>query len=142
MTSIVWDQPEHVGTWVCERTGGKYSSVDSAAIGLERNGSLIAGVLFDHYNGRSIAMHVAADGPHWLNRAYLKACFAYPFIQLGVEKILGLVDSMNVAARRFDEHLGFVLEATIRDAAPHGDLLIYSMTADQCRFIRGLRHAA
>jgi RimJ/RimL family protein N-acetyltransferase len=142
MKRIVWDQPSRVGSWVCERTGGQYSPVDSAAIGLERDGALIAGVLYDHFNGASVAMHVAAAGPHWLDRAYLAACFAYPFLQLGVKKVLGLVDSTNAAARRFDEHLGFVIEATIRDAAPHGDLLIYSMTPAQCRYIKGLAHAA
>ncbi|MFK4444634.1 RimJ/RimL family protein N-acetyltransferase [Caballeronia udeis] len=137
MTRIVWNESQRVGQWVCERTGGVYSAVDSTAIGLERGTDLIAGVLFDHYNGASIAMHVAADGPHWLNRAYLRGCFTYPFVQLGIKKIIGLVDSSNAAARRFDEHLGFVLEATIEDAAPHGDLLIYSMTRAQCRYIQG-----
>lgn len=135
MKRIVWDQPRIVGAWVCERTGGTYSEVDSTAIGLEKDGELIAGVLYDHFNHRSIAMHVAAVGKDWLNRDYLRACFRYPFIQLGVSKILGLVDSSNADARRFDEHLGFVVEAVVKDAAPHGDLLIYSMTRERCKYL-------
>lgn len=134
MTHIVFDSPL-VGQWVCERTGGTYSPVDSAAIGLARDDTLIAGVLYDHYNQASVAMHVAADVRQWLNRAYLQACFRYPFLQLGVRKVLGLVDATNKQARRFDEHLGFSLEAVIADAAPGGDLLIYSMTRAQCKYL-------
>ena len=136
MKRIVWDEFERVGTWVCDRTGGTYSSVDSVAIGLEESGELVAGVLYDHFNGASIAMHIAGVGKNWLNRDYLFACFYYPFEHLKVKKVIGLVDSSNIDARRFDEHIGFKIEATIKDAAPHGDLLIYSMTAAECRFLR------
>lgn len=105
------------------------------AIGLERNGELIAGVVYDHYAFRSICIHVAAEGSHWLNREFLKAAFGYPFNQLRVNKVIGLVDSANAAARRFDEHLGFQVEGVIRDAAKHGDLIFYSMTRAQCRWL-------
>ena len=95
---------------------------------------MVAGVVFDLYNGRSIAMHVAGEGS-WLSRPYLRACFGYVFNQLGCIKAIGLVDSTNARARRFDEHLGFRLEATIADAGKYGDLLIYSMTRQECRFL-------
>lgn len=124
-----------IGPWVCERTKGLFSPVDSAAFGLIRNGQIIAGVLFDMYNKSSIAMHVAGEGKRWLTREFLRVCFDYPFRQLAVKKIIGLVDSSNSQARKFDEHLGFIHEATIADASPHGDLMIYTMTKEQCRFL-------
>jgi RimJ/RimL family protein N-acetyltransferase len=131
--ALCFDQ-KRVGEWVTLRTGGLYEG-SGAGIGLEQDGRLIAGVLYDNYNGRSIAMHVAAEGGDWMTREYLRVCFDYPFRQLGVCKIIGLVDSTNTAARRFDEHLGFVLEHTIIDAGRKGDLCIYSMTPEQCRFL-------
>ncbi len=131
---IVFDV-ERIGPWVCERTGGEYQATD-AAIGLERDGKLIAGVLYDSYMVNSICMHVAAEGANWLNREFLQIVFDYPFNQAKVNKILGLVDSTNTQACRFDEHIGFVLEATIKDAGRHGDLLIYSMTRQQCRYLK------
>ena len=70
-----------------------------------------------------------------MNREFLWYCFYYPFEQLQVKKILGLVESDNAEARKLDEHLGFTLEATLKDAAPKGDLLIYSMTRDQCKWL-------
>lgn len=133
-----YENTDEVGRWVCFRTGGVYEPGCSTAIGQrDDDGKLVGGVLFDHYNGRSIAMHVAGEGTHWVSRQLLRAAFEYPFRQLRVKKVLGLVDSTNRPARRFDEHLGFVLEARVRDAGPQGDLLIYSMTADRCRWIRG-----
>jgi RimJ/RimL family protein N-acetyltransferase len=109
----------------------------ASGIGLEdETGQIIAGVKYDNWNGRSVCMHVAAlPGVNWLTRGFARACFDYAFNQLGVSKVLGLVDAKNVAARRFDEHLGFKIEATIADASPGGDLLIYSMTRASCRYI-------
>ncbi len=130
----MWDEPDRVGPWVCERLGGTWQAGDNA-IGLEKNGELIAGVVFDNYLGRSICMHVAASGEWWLTREFLQAAFGYPFNQLGVHKIIGPVDSKNADARKFDEHLGFYLEATIKDANKLGDLLLYTMTRQQCRWV-------
>lgn len=132
---LVYADDARVGPWVCSRTGGLYSPVDSATIGLERAGQLVAGVLFDHFNGRSIAMHVAGEGQRWCTRELRRAVFGYAFRFLGVAKVIGLVDASNERARRLDEHLGFRLEARIADAAPGGDLLIYSMTAAECRHL-------
>lgn len=137
MKRIVWDQSQKVGEWVCARIGGTFDASSSAAIGLEKDGTLVAGVLFDHFNGRSIAMHVAGEGGHWMTRDFARACFGYVFNQLKVQKVLGWVDSTNLQARRYDEHLGFQLEATVTGAGKTGDLLIYTMTPDQCRWLGG-----
>lgn len=133
MKQIILHQDATVGQWVCARAGGHY--VEGTAIGLAENGRLIAGVLFDQYNGASIAMHVAAEGKRWMTREYLWMCFHYPFEQLKVKKIIGLVGEANRAARQFDEHLGFVIDARIPDAHPDGTLLIYTMQKHQCRFL-------
>jgi len=126
-----------VGTWVSNRTGGSWHKGQGTAVGLlNQSGLLIAGVIFDSWNGKSLCMHVAAEpGARWLNREFLWFCFAYPFDQLKVSKVLGPVGAGNLTARKFDEHLGFVLEATLKDAHPDGDLLVYSMTREQCRWL-------
>lgn len=101
-----------------------------------KNGELVAGVLFDNCVGRSVQMHVAAIGKRWMTREYLHFCFRYPFEQLGVNKIIGLVDSTNSTALTFDRHLGFQDEAVIAGAGREGDIVILSMTRDQCRFLK------
>lgn len=131
---IVTDK-DRIGPWVCERTGGIYEPSTSTAIGWEIDGELVAGTLYDQFNGRSICMHVAVEKP--VTKTFTKACFEYPFKQLGVKKIIGLVDSTNESALRFDHHLGFVEEGRIKDAGKHGDLILLTMSRRECRWIQG-----
>lgn len=133
---IVFDQPQEVGLWVCARLGGTWCPEADTAIGLERDGRLVAGVVYDNFLHASICMHVAAEGDHWLTRDFLRAVFSYPFNELGVHKVIGPVDSSNTQAIRFDEHLGFIPEAVLTGAAKGGDLILYSMTRQQCRFLK------
>lgn len=130
---IVFDA-ERIGPWVCERTGGRFEPSTSSAIGMEEDGILTAGVLYDMFNGRSLCMHVAIEKP--VTRKYTRMCFDYPFNQLKVNKVMGLVDSTNIKALRFDRLLGFVEEARIEGAGKDGDLVILTMTRQQCRWVK------
>jgi len=107
------------------------------AIGLKKDEQLIAGVLYEGFNGHNVWMHVAAvPGKRWLNREFLRACFAYPFVQLGVQKVRGYVEASNDDARRFDEHLGFRVEAVLEGAARNGgNVLLYVMDRSECRYV-------
>jgi len=134
LKKIITDQNYRVGEWVSERTNSTFNVNSISCIGLEENGELIAGVIYDGYNTASIAMHVAVEG--MINREFLWFCFYYPFEQLNVHKIIGMVEETNSNARKLDEHLGFELETRIKNACINGDLLIYSMTKDQCRHLR------
>lgn len=135
MRQFVYDH-EQVGPWVCERIDAVYSPTGTAAIGLEEDGVLIAGVLYDTYLVASIAMHVAAEpNKKWATKENLKVWFQYPFAQLKVHKVIAPVKETNKQAQRFNEHLGFVLETRVKDACIGGDLLIYSMTREQCSFL-------
>jgi len=108
-------------------------------IGLERDGKMVAGVLYEGYTHHNIWMHVAAEpGSHWLTRDFLRAVFAYPFVQLGVDRVSGYVDASNTAARRFDEHLGFQEEAVLKGAARDGgDVILYVLWKKDCRYHHG-----
>ena len=127
---------EGVCEWVAPRTGGQYYG-GGVGIGIEKDGALIAGVIFDQCNGRSINMHVAAiPGKRWMTKEFLHLCFSYPFDQLKVNKIIISVDSANTEAYAFDKHCGFHDEHTITDAGNLADLHILSMTRQQCRFLK------
>jgi RimJ/RimL family protein N-acetyltransferase len=123
-----------IGPWVCERAGGKYFPGTCQGIGYEQDGELTAGVLYDQCNGRSVQMHVALDKP--LTKGFVRICFDYVFNQLKVQKVIGLVDSNNTKALHLDRKLGFVDEAQIKDAGRTGDLVILTMTRQQCRWIK------
>ncbi len=136
MKRVITGQEEIFGPWLAQKLGNTWYPGKGSIIGLWEDGvGPIAGCLYEACNGASVMGSLAGVGKKWMNREYLWYCFYYPFEQLKVNKIIGTVESSNLAARKLDEHLGFVLEATLKQAAPNGDLLIYSMTRDQCKWL-------
>lgn len=113
-------------------------STDQKAIGLERDYELVAGVVYEGYNGHNVWMHVAAiPGARWLCRNYLRYCFAYPFAELGCSRVSGYVEASNHRSRRFTEHLGFTVETTLSGAASDGgDVLVYVMRRKDCKYVK------
>jgi RimJ/RimL family protein N-acetyltransferase len=105
-------------------------------IGLERDGELVAGIIYEGYNYQSIWAHIAAQpGAGWLNKEYLKFCCRYPFELCKVKMILGYVDGANAQTLRFAKHLGFKEETRITEAAADGgDIVILKMRRDDCRY--------
>jgi RimJ/RimL family protein N-acetyltransferase len=136
MKTLVYGKDEEVIKWVGEKID-EDSFGPANAIGVEEDGKLIAGVVYNIYNGPSVCMHVAAEpGKIWLSKKSLFAFFAYPFIQLGCNRVTGLVRVDNIEARRFDEHLGFVQEGVIRKGATDGtDMILYGMLKEECRWL-------
>lgn len=116
--------------WVGARLFSRLNADE--AIGLERNGELIAGVVYESWNGASFVCHIAIMG--LMTPEYLAAIFDYPFVHCGAKKIFAPVVEGNDRSIRFVENLGFRLEHRLLDAHPDGSILLYSMTRDQCRF--------
>lgn len=123
--------------WLCERIGLTPTN-DLVCIGNEFDGQLRGVVGYDNYNGASVMMHVAGEG-NWFTKDMLHAVFDYPFNVMEVNMVIGLVPSGNTDAIRFNKHIGFKLEYTIKGAHPDGALLIMSMTREECRFLNRAR---
>ena len=123
-----------VGEWVSARVGAKWYG-QGQALGRVKDGQIICGVIVENYNGASAAMHVAGIG-NWLNREFLHFVFDYVFRQLGLVVVYGSVSSDNEAAQRFDEHLGFKETGRIKNGCPGGDMIIYTMRREDCRYWR------
>lgn len=142
MRKIVWDRPEEVMKFVADKVG-ENNFERYSAIGLEKDGNLIAGVIFKNKNASSIMMHVASDGSrHWMTPAYMAACFGYAFNQEKVNLIIGLVRADNYEAQRFDEHLGFKRLGQLPQACSDGtDIIIYGMLKSECRYLGGKHYA-
>lgn len=103
------------------------------ALGLKRHDQMVAGVVYENWNGASVTCHIVIQG--LLTPAYLAAIFHYPFIHLGVKKIIAPVAESNEECIRLVTKMGFVREATLSDAHPDGSILLYTMERDQCKFI-------
>jgi len=127
---------ERIGNWVCEKAGGKYQS-GGKCIGIEKDGELVVGVMYDGYTGEngSISMHWRVDNPQSITRFFYWMAFDYPFNIAKVRRVNGLVDATNTHAIRVDEKLGFICEARLADYFPKGDALVFRMYKDECKFL-------
>lgn len=133
MKRIVLHEDKRVGPWVCQRTGGIFT--EGVTFGLESDGKLIAGVIVDEWNGASARMHVAGEG-NWVNMEFLFVCFDYVFRQLDLNVVIGVVSSENAKALKFDKHLGFKELTRIPKGHPAGDLVILTMSKEDCRYVK------
>jgi RimJ/RimL family protein N-acetyltransferase len=125
-----------VNEWMRANSRGEFTAKDATSIGWHDGKRVVAGVAYTDWNGANLNMHVVAlPGKRWLRREFLWACFDYPFNRLKVARVTGVVASCNAEARRFDEHLGFTLEATLQGAHPSGDLLVYVLWKSSCRWL-------
>ena len=106
----------------------------------DNNDILTGGVLFTDWMGGSIQVHVAGFRPNWASKALLYLAFNYPFEQLKVNKLIGLVPEENHQARNLNLHLGFRIEYKIDDVFNHRSLAngmwIMSMRREDCRWLK------
>lgn len=118
---------------------------DAKAIARIVDGQTRAVCVYEGFCDVDCRIHIATDGSFMpINRKFLKHCFWYPFVQLKLNRITGLVPATNKRALKFDLSLGFVSEGLIRKGLPGDDLVILGMLREECRFIpnihRGLQH--
>ena len=131
-----WDiaKGPEVGHWVAKRIEGGYFEGRSEALGLKRDGELVAGVIYENWNYQSIWCHIAIEGR--LTPGYLAAIFDYPFNICQVEKIIVPIGSDNAEGLRLVRKMGFVEEARIKDGRPDGDIVFLTLAQKNCRYIK------
>lgn len=135
-TQLIYEQEHRLLPWAQARIGITSFRRDAYAIGLERDGQLVAVVVYDTFSDVDCHMHIASDGTgQWMNKALLVAAFAYPFLQLRLNRVTGMVPAKNQAALSFDQHLGFVREGYHPKALPDDDLVSLGLLRQDCRFI-------
>lgn len=126
MIEIVPDS-DAVGRWIFERTAGKWIDGMGSCIGVARNGVLCAGMAYTQYTGPNLVVTLVIEDQRAVTRSTLHLCLWYPFEQLKCRRITAFVDADNRKSIRFLEHAGFTREATLVEAAPKGDVIVYRL---------------
>jgi RimJ/RimL family protein N-acetyltransferase len=135
-TALIYGQEERLLPWAARVIGCERFRRDAYCIGLEKQGELVAVVVFDDFTKAGCHMSVASDGSaHWLSRGYLAALFAYPFLQLKLRRVTALIAQKNERSRSFCEHIGFRQEGVCPHGLPDDDLIIMGMLAGECRYL-------
>tara|TARA_R110000868_G_scaffold252298_1_gene508940 strand:- start:1150 stop:1614 length:465 start_codon:yes stop_codon:yes gene_type:complete len=127
-----WDivAGSEVGKWVADKTTELYN-VDSAAIGLQKDNKITAGVVYQDYCETTIVCHIRIEGR--VNKQFLKAIFNYPFDQLEVEKIIVPITEENEKSIHLVKNMGFKEEARI--SRSNGDIVFFTLHKNDCKFL-------
>ncbi len=127
---------EPIWRLVHESTGVALSS-SMRALGLERDGQLVAGVLYEGWNKSNVWMHVAILPGHTFTRRFVHTAFEYPFGQVGVNRATAWVDVSNRESTALVRRIGFEHEALLKGAANDGgDVVLWVMRKERCRWLR------
>lgn len=98
-----------------------------SAIGVEaEGGEPLGGVVFSNWQPacRSIEVSFASSSPRWLTRPIIRTIMAYPFGQLGCQRVTAVTPRRNKPARRFVEVFGFKREGLVRKGFGDDDAVI------------------
>jgi hypothetical protein len=135
MTSIVRDW--RVVEFLLPRVGGVFNPDRCKVVGLEHDGVIRAGALYERCNGHNVFFHGASDGSRrWATRPFIKALMHLPFVELDVPRMTTVVAESNTNALLFDYHLGFEEEQRLARAAHDGTDSIYLvMWKEQCKWL-------
>jgi len=134
MIGIVTNIDDYVRAWVAKRIGIRGFG-PSTAIGVQKDGQLIAGAVFHDYRDGQIESSLAAISPKWATRSVLYSLFAYPFIQVGANRLLVTCDESNDKAMKMNDQLGFHPEGILRQMYYPNDAIVWGMLKDECKWL-------
>lgn len=130
---------ERVVPWVAERTGHSAELCGVPfAVGVERSGEIVAGIVTYGSNGVNAMVEIAIDKQGKDTFDLLRAYFKHVFIMLGLKRLTATVPQSRPDLLAFDLHVGFKEEFLMQDAAPDGGALhVIVMRAQDCRWLEG-----
>ena len=127
---LVFDRKDLIGAWVAAQTGQDTSWGDFYAMGVMQDSSVIAGIVFNNFNGANATCHIAVEKPGKSMIKLLQAAYDYAFNQCKLKRLTGMVPTSEPDTIAFDQHLGWEYEFTMKDAHPEGDMVILVMTPE------------
>ena len=118
--SVLYGADDLVAEWVQRRLGGLKAHTPYVALGVTDGTELLGGIVFFNSTGNDIQCAVAAVGPIAARPRAMAQIFAYPFVQLGLDRVSAEIELDNARSIKLAQGLGFVREGTKRRAAPGG----------------------
>lgn len=133
---LIYNDPDW-GHEIARLAGTYYNARNSANIARVVSGECHAGVVFTNYvRGVSIFGHTAIFVENGMSRDLLFAGLDYPFNQLRVKRIFGLVPECNERAKRFNMRLGFKEVARIEGVFLHDDAcIVMRLDREDCKLL-------
>lgn len=133
---IVINDPR-VGDWVREKIPkvACWTEGFKSLAAIEEDREIAGAVVYDAFTPFDCCIHVRLDKPGCKEPHVLRAVFAYPFEQLGLKRLTGLVGARNERGQQLCQWLGFRPEGRKVLALGDEDELIYGMLAGECKWL-------
>lgn len=96
---------------------------------------IIGAVVYDAFTPYECCIHVRLEKPGCKTPEVLRAVFGYPFEQLGLKRLTGLVGAQNDRGRKLVTWLGFHFEGCKASALGDEDELVYGMLGSSCKWL-------
>lgn len=124
------------GEWVREKIPkvAQWAEGFKSLAALE-NGEIVGAVVYDAFTPYDCCIHVRLEHPGCKAPEILRAVFAYPFEQLGLKRITGLVGASNDKGRKLCVWLGFWCEGRKKHGFGDEDEMIFGMTRERCPWL-------
>lgn len=116
---LVLDAEDEVALWVGHKIGAVIVPPYTALGWRGENGALIAGVVFNDFNGANVEITAAADR---LTRGMIVVALHYAFEQLQCRRVSLHVARGNERVRAMAKRAGFVEECIKKDFTLQGDV--------------------
>jgi hypothetical protein len=121
--------------WVASISGTVGAEM-TETIGLEKDGELVCVVGYNCFNGKSCQQHIYSDGiAKYAPRNFIWFIYYYPFIQLGLDLLIGIFPEDNANIIRLASHAGFEEKYRIDGGHPDGDLILCTMKKSDCKLL-------
>jgi len=134
--NVLFGFDQDVIDWVTPRIQGFSASDGAKALGVVSGKDIIAGVVYERYNGVHVEASIAVDRASWANKGTLFSLFHYPFVQMDCKAISVLIPSSNLKSLNLATKLGFEPEAIVKYAAADGSsLIVLKMFKKNCKWI-------
>jgi RimJ/RimL family protein N-acetyltransferase len=135
MRFVTTENQSQLRNWLSKVGKFEYPQ-ETACIGQEKDGNLIAVVGYNSFTPNSCQIHVASTDVYFLNKDLLFAIFDYPFNKLKVKAIIAPIVKDNVKSLILCRKLGFEQVADIPYGHPKGDLIVVAMKRNQCKWLQ------
>lgn len=104
-------------------------------IGVERDGVLVGGAIFNVYTGSDIYLTIAGKGI--LRRPFMRALAEYAFIKAGCRRVSMTVKLHNECGiHKLAEKCGFVVEGMRKRAYPDDDGVLYGLLPENFPWLK------
>jgi hypothetical protein len=134
---VIWLNDIDHGRQIAHAAGTGYDTERDRVISrITSDGNLMGGFVFTNFSQVAIQVHMAGFIPNWCSPTLLVVVFEYVFNQLKVDKLIAPVPSTNIAALEQDKRAGFVEMARLPGLVLDGDMIVLSMSREQCRWLK------